>query len=57
MFFGIVVIFGNLFVQKLFLAVMESCYAEEYRVAHDMRSMLRNSKHDIGGTEQGLSFQ
>jgi hypothetical protein len=38
-FFGIVVIFGNLFVQKLFLAVMESCYSEEYRVAHDARAI------------------
>jgi hypothetical protein len=40
-FFGIVVIFGNLFVQKLFLAVMESCYAEEYRIAHDAREVRR----------------
>ena len=37
-YYGIVVIFGSLFVQKLFLAVMASCYAEEYRIAHDMRS-------------------
>jgi hypothetical protein len=37
-FYITVVIFGTLFVQKLFLAVMASCYAEEHRIILDINA-------------------
>ena len=44
-FFGIVVIFGSLFVQKLVLAVMAQCYADEAKIAEDiLRRAKRASK-------------